>query len=59
MLKNLKNILFFLFFLIFCLNQTQAQNREDEKNQIIETRVEYLSETDENPEYRLWNKNQR
>src|SRR5690606_22630560 len=39
-----------LFFLIFCLNQTQAQNREDEKNQIIETRVEYLSESDENPD---------
>ncbi len=39
-----------MFFLIFCLNQTQAQNREDEKNQIIETRVEYLSESDENPD---------
>lgn len=36
-------------FIFFNVN-TIAQNKEDEKNQIIETRVEYLSETDENPD---------
>lgn len=44
-----KNILSLLLFVFLCLLQIQvnAQNREDEKNQIIETRVEYLSESDE------------